>query len=108
MLMPVYALCEFRGEFMPWQAADLMQFVTDRSASTAFSGRFTANAGSCCKPFATGTHAASETAALTAMAMKTVLKKKAATPWASTALRIAVVFTWTSETWQVKPTTKEK
>ena len=48
------------------------------------------------------------TAAFTAMAMKTVLKKNATTPCPSTARRMTLVFTWTSETWQVMPMTKAK
>jgi hypothetical protein len=52
--------------------------------------------------------AASDTAAFTAMAMKTVLKKNETTPCHNTARRITVVFTTTSETCAVIPTTKEK
>jgi hypothetical protein len=45
-----------------------------------------------CELFATG-YDASETPALTAMAMKTVLKKKETTPWVSTVWRMAALFT---------------
>ena len=48
------------------------------------------------------------TAAFTASAMKTVLKKNDTMPCSITARRIAVVVTPTSETWAVMPTTKEK
>ena len=44
----------------------------------------------------------------TAMAMKTVLKKNETTPCQSTVRRMVVVFTTTSDTWAVSPTTKEK
>ena len=52
--------------------------------------------------------AAIATAAFTAMAMKTVLKKNETTPCQSTVRRMVVVFTTTSDTWAVIPTTKEK
>ena len=71
----------------------------------------------CCKAFSSKglplpcfgrLHAAIATAAFTAMAMKTVLKKKDTTPCQSTVRRMVVVFTATSDTWHVMPTTKEK
>ena len=46
-------------------------------------------------------------AAFTAMAIKTVLKKKETTPCSRVVRRITVVRTCTSETWAVMPTTKE-
>ena len=65
----------------------------------------------CCKAFSSGgggDQAAIDTAAFTAMAIKTVLKKNETMPCQSTVRRIAVLFTTTSETWQVMPTTNEK